>query len=149
MQTTSLDYQLYVVHSICVPSAFKEIDVLVLVIYGLLDINELVSQMVILKVRVTLIICLTSRLYFVGLYTLFLYCANECAFLDAGRIVLADNQRAKASITVPSGRFCFLTSPLTFLHIKSMLLSFCLISRSFLGFWENMAQLTGSIPPPI
>lgn len=51
MQTTSLDYQLYVVHSICVPSAFKEIDVLVLVIYGLLDINELVSQMVILKVR--------------------------------------------------------------------------------------------------
>ena len=69
MQTTSLDYQLYVVHSICVRSAFvyKEIGVVVLVIYGLLlDINELVSQMVILQLGVTLIICLTSTFYFVG-----------------------------------------------------------------------------------
>ena len=59
--------------------------------------------MVILKLGVTLIICLTSRFCFIGLDTLFLCCAYECTFLDAGRIVLADYERAKAPIPVSSG----------------------------------------------
>ena len=54
----------------------------------------------------------------------FSYCAYECAFLDAGRIILADYQRAKASIPVSSGRILFSDLSTYLLHIKSMLLNF-------------------------
>lgn len=36
-----------------------------------------------------------------------------------------------------------------FIHMESLLLTFGFNFRSFLGSWENTAQLTGSILPPI